>query len=189
MTKPKPITAEKIPGTDVPDVTRTPAESEAQKKWMSRVAVTTAILATLASLATMFSTTHLNQAMIEEIKASDQWNFYQAKGIKLAVLESRMEMLPALGKPVADEDRARAARYEKEQGEISVEAKARQSAAADHRRRQGLLSNGSTAFQVSIALAAVALLVKKNVFWVLSLAGGAVGVVFFVWGMLPASAA
>ena len=185
MTKPKPITADKIPGTDVPDVTRAPADSEAQKRWMSRVAVTTAILATLASLATMFSTTHLNQAMIEEIKASDQWNFYQAKGIKLAVLESRMELLPALGKTVSEEDRAKSERYQKEQGEISEEAKARQSAAADHRKRQGRLSNASTAFQVSIALAAVALLVKKNVFWVLSILGGCVGVGFFAWGMWP----
>src|SRR5215470_14884716 len=100
--KAKPITDTKIPGTDVPDVTKAAAEDPAQKKWMSRVAVTTAILATCASLATMFATTHLNKSMLSTIEESDQWAYYQAKGVKLAVLESKMELLPAVGKAPSD---------------------------------------------------------------------------------------
>ncbi len=179
----KRISEEKIPGTDIPDVTKAQGDP-AEKRWMSRVAVTTAILATLASLATMFATNHLNQAMIDEIKAADQWAFFQAKGIKLAVLESRLELLPALGKAVTPEDTARADRYKSEQEDIKAHATAAHSAAADHRSRQGKLSNASTAFQVAIALCAVALLTRKDMFWMLAIAGGAVGVVFFVMGLL-----
>jgi hypothetical protein len=179
----KRISEEKIPGTDIPDVTKAQADPS-EKRWMSRVAVTTAILATFASLATMFATNHLNKAMIEEIKAADQWAFFQAKGIKLAVLESRLELLPALGKPIAPEDTARAERYKKEQEEISGDARAAHGRAANHRARQGRLSNGSTAFQIAIALCAVALLTRKNVFWMLALAGGAVGLVFFAMGLV-----
>ena len=179
----KKISDEKIPGTDIPDVTKAAAETPVEKKWMARVAVTTAILATFASLATMFASNHLNQAMIEEIKGADQWAFFQAKGLKLAVLEGRMELLPILGKVVSPEDTARADRYKREQEEISADAKKHQASGANHRKRQGLLSNASTAFQVAIALAAVALLTRKNAFWGLSIVGGIVGLVFFVMGL------
>lgn len=179
----KRISNEKIPGTDIPDVTKAEGNA-ADKRWMSRVAVTTAILATLASLATMFATNHLNQAMIDEIKAADQWAFYQAKGIKLAVLESRIELLPALGKVVTPEDTAKAERYKSEQEGIKADAEKAHKSAADHRARQGRLSHSSTAFQISIALCAVALLTRKNMFWMLAIAGGLFGSVFFVIALL-----
>lgn len=183
--KPKPVTDTKIPGTDIPDITKVPAESDAQRKWMSRVAVTTAILATLASLASMFATNHLNQAMISVIEESDQWNFFQAKGMKLAIVESKMDLLPAMGRAVPEEDSAKAKRYASEQEDIKAKAEKFKADAADHRTRQAQLSKASTAFQIAIALCAVALLVKKNVFWVLSLLGAGVGLVFFIMGLLP----
>lgn len=183
--KPRPITDTKIPGTDIPDVTKAYVEDPAQKRWMSRVAVTTAILATLASLASMFANNHLNQAMISVIEESDQWSFYQAKGVKLAVLENKIELLPALGKAPTEDDNTRVARYKSEQTDIKADAEKHHQAADDHRRRQGFLSNGSTAFQVAIALCAVALLVRKNGFWLLSLVCAAAGIVFFVMGMWP----
>lgn len=187
--KAKPITDAKIPGTDIPDITKAHADDPAQKRWMSRVAVTTAILATMASLASMFATNHLNQAMISVIEESDQWAFYQAKGVKLAVLESKMELLPRLKLQSEDadltKDVANAQRYRDEQAQIKADAEKNQAAAADHRRRQKVLSNASTAFQVSIALCAVALLIKKNAFWFMAMVLGAVGAVFFVMGMLP----
>ena len=184
MFKLKKISEEKIPGTDIPDVSKSSTASPAEKKWMARVAVTTAILATLASLASMFATNHLNNAMLEEVKTSNQWAYFQAKGLKLAVLESKMELLPTLGKPNDAADTERAARYEREQTEIKATAELHQAAAANHRWRQGRLSHASTAFQVSIALCAVALLTRKNGFWILSMGGGVVGCVFFVIGLV-----
>jgi hypothetical protein len=184
MFKLRKISEEKIPGTDIPDVTKAAADSPFEKKWMARVAVTTAILATLASLSSMFATNHLNSAMLEEVKTSNQWAYFQAKGLKLAVLESKMELLPTLGKTNEQADIERAARYEKEQAEIKVIAEGHQVAAADHRWRQARLSHASTAYQISIALCAVALLTRKNSFWLLSLIGAAVGTVFFLMGLI-----
>jgi hypothetical protein len=185
MATEKPVTDTKIPGTKIPDVTQAPAASEGMRKWMARVAVTTAVLATLASLASMFSSNHLNEAMIEQIRASNQWNYYQAKGVKFVVLESRLETLPALGKAVAPEDAAKLDRYKKEQEEISAEATARQASCDDHRSRYRIMGRAATAFQIAIALSAVALLVQRNWFWILSMAVGAVGCVFFAQGMWP----
>lgn len=187
MTAPeKPVTSTKIPGTNIPDVTQAQAESDRQRRWMSRVAVGTAVLATFASLSSMYGNNHLNQAMIEQIRAADQWAFFQAKGIKLAVLEGRIELMPALGKEVAEPDTARAARYKSEQEQISTEAKARQASCDDHRARQAVFARASTAFQVGIALSAVALLVRKNWIFLGAVLVGLVGCAFFTQGLWPA---
>ncbi|XVJ59818.1 MAG: DUF4337 domain-containing protein [Tepidisphaera sp.] len=179
----KPITSTKIPGTNVPDVTKVDGIEAETKRFMSWVAVTTAILATMASIASMFSTSHLNQAMLDQIKSANQWAYFQAKGVKLAVLESKMELVGELGKTAKPEDAERAERYKREQDEIRAEAAAREISAGDHRTRHITLGRASTAYQVAIALAAIALLVRRRILWHLSMALGLVGTVFFVLGM------
>jgi len=51
-----------------------------QEKWVSLVALSTAILAALAAVASLQAGDHANEAMITQMQASDQWAFYQAKG-------------------------------------------------------------------------------------------------------------
>lgn len=182
----KPVTQTKIMGTDIPDVTAASAANDAMKRWMSRVAVTTAVLATLAAMAASFASSHLNESMIDQMRASDQWAYYQAKGVKLAILESKMETLPALGKEVIAADTARAERYKGEQAEISATAKGHEKSCEDHRRRYKIIGRSITAFQVAIALSAVALLMQRNWFWFLSMSIGVVGAAFLAWGMWPA---
>lgn len=195
-TRDKPITDRKIPGTDVPDVSSVPetgVESDSQKRWLSRVGVTTAVLAACASVATMFSASYLNKAMLEQIVTSDSWNHYQAKGVKLAVLESRMELLAALGKPPADvpgteSDPTRAERYRSEQSDIKAEAEKHKQLAAEYQTRHSRLALASTASQIAIAMAAVALLTRKNSFWLLSLVVGVIGIGLLLFGLFASTA-
>src|SRR5881628_1690579 len=88
--------------------------------WISWVALSTAILAVLAAIAGLLSGKHANEAMIAQIEASDQWAFYQAKGIKAAVLDAKMTLTAA----PTDQDHEKAAKYQEEQGEIQREAQA-----------------------------------------------------------------
>ena len=195
-TRDKPITDRKIPGTDVPDVSSVPetgGESESQKRWLSRVGVTTAVLAACASVATMFSSSYLNKAMLEQIVTSDSWNYYQAKGVKLAVLESRMETLTALGKPPTEvpgteSDPVRAERYRNEQNEIKAEAEKHKQLASEYQTRHSRLALASTASQIAIAMAAVALLTRKNSFWLLSLVVGLIGIGLLLFGLFASTA-
>jgi Domain of unknown function (DUF4337) len=55
-----------------------------------------------------------NEAMLSQIEASNQWNYYQAKSIKAAVLDSKIAFTGA-----SDEsDQSKRARYKQEQQEI-----------------------------------------------------------------------
>ncbi len=60
--------------------------------WISWVALSTAILAVLAAIAGLLSGQHANEAMMNQIEASDQWNYYQAKSIKASVLDAKMSL-------------------------------------------------------------------------------------------------
>ena len=69
--------------------------------WISWVALSTAILAVLAAIAGLLSGKHANEAMINQIEASDQWSYYQAKSVKAAVLDAKMSLASAADEPVA----------------------------------------------------------------------------------------
>src|SRR5205823_13898059 len=93
------------------------------EKWISWVALSTAILAVLAAIAGLLSGMHANEAMMSQIESSDQWAYYQAKGIKAAVLDAKMSLS---GAAANEEDRTKAERYQEEQKEIQKEANAKQ---------------------------------------------------------------
>src|SRR3984957_20238142 len=62
-----------------------------REKWVLGVALSSALLAGLAAVSSLLAGHHANEAMIEQIQSSDNWAFYQAKGIKSALLGSKIE--------------------------------------------------------------------------------------------------
>src|SRR3954462_1835467 len=89
----------------------------ARERWISWVALSTAILAVLAAITGLLSGKHANEAMMSQIEAADQWAFYQAKGIKASVLDAKM----TLSGTTTDQDREKAEKYQEEQTEIQDE--------------------------------------------------------------------
>ena len=98
------------------------AAEHAREKWISAVALTSAILAVCAAVAALLAGHHSNEAMIEQIRSSDQWAYYQAKGIKSAVLSSKVELLKGLNHTPSEKDVEKISEYQKEQTEIKKEA-------------------------------------------------------------------
>jgi hypothetical protein len=54
----------------------------ATEKWILGVALTAAFLAVLAAITALLAEHHANEAMLDQIRSSDKWSFYQAKSIK-----------------------------------------------------------------------------------------------------------
>jgi len=144
--------------------------------WISWVALSTAILAVLAAIASLLSGEHANEAMMNQIEASDQWSYYQAKSIKAAVLDAKTAVIGARD----GSDESKRARYEKEQEEIKSEAEHKQAAAKSYFHKHVVFARAVTMFQIAIAIAAISALTKKRSFWAVSLVFGALGCVFLV---------
>src|SRR5215470_5885572 len=66
--------------------------SEHRSRWVTSLSFTTAVIAVLAAIAALESGTFSNEALMQkneavlaQAKASDQWAYYQAKGVKAAI--------------------------------------------------------------------------------------------------------
>ena len=166
--------------------------------FLRSIALTTAILAAFAAVAALQAGGTANEALVLkteatrlQAEASDQWAYYQAKGIKAAVAEAATAAYAAAGRPAPAELTDRARRYQGEQGEIKTKAEEKErerdarSEEADHllHRHHGF-ANAVALFQVSIALGALAALTRARPVWHGSLALGAVGLVIFARQLL-----
>jgi len=145
--------------------------------WISWAALSTAVLAVLAAIAGLLSGHYVNEAMMNQIEASDQWNYYQAKSIKASVLDAKMSL--AGGTP-NESDQSKRDRYEKEQEQVKSEAEHKEATAKSNFHKHEVFAGGVTMFQIAIAIAAISALTKKRRFWVVSLVFGLVGCAFLV---------
>ena len=148
--------------------------------WISWVALSTAILAVLAAIAGLLSGSHANEAMMNQIEASDQWGYYQAKSIKAAVLEAKTTLAEA----ATEKDKEKAAKYQEEQTEIKAEAEHKQKEAKSNFHKHEVFARSVTMFQIAIAIAAISALTKKRRYWFVSLVFGLVGVAFLILGAM-----
>ncbi|MEN9559148.1 MAG: hypothetical protein RLZZ502_359 [Pseudomonadota bacterium] len=139
-----------------------------------KIAVMTAILATVGALFSYQagvtqndSMLHKNNAAIKKTEASNQWNYYQAKSNKQNLAELSLEIVNTPERK--DFYKNEIDRYKKEKKEIQGEAEKLEKASKDadkksdesmHKHHQW--AQAMTAIQVSIALAAITLLTKKK---------------------------
>jgi hypothetical protein len=139
----------------------------------AKMAVTTALLATLGALfsyqggatqndALLFK----NEAAIKKTEASDQWNYYQAKSNKQNLAELGITLTTG---DVAERYKAEAKRYADEKKDIQKKAEELEKAGQDANARAEASmhvhhrwAQAMTLIQVAIALAAIALLTRKS---------------------------
>jgi len=156
---------------------------EAKDNFVSRVALSTAIIAAFAAVVSLLAGDHANEAMVSQIQSSDQWAFFQAKSIKSAVLTAKAAILEGQGK-ANPKDEEKIKEYAKEQEEIKKEAEAKQEEAKEHLERHKLLAAGVTFLQIAIAVGAISALTKRRAFWAVSLLFGLIGISFLVRELL-----
>jgi len=138
----------------------------------NKVAMFTAIIATVGAIfgymggATQAAAgLYKNDAAIKKTEASNQWNYYQAKGSKQSLMELAVELAPA---SKTEHYLSQIERYKAEKADIKVgaeklEAQAKEfdqmSDAQMHQHHRW--AQATTVLQVAIALAAIALLTRK----------------------------
>jgi len=158
-------------------------KNDNKEKWTLNIALSTAVMAVLAAIAGLLSGHHVNEAMIEQIKSSDQWALYQAKGIKSEIASSTDKILHSVSsKPV--EENKDVARYEKEKEEIKKVAEEDAKNSETHLAKHVTLSKAVTIFQIAIAISAIAILTKRKLLWYAAILLTMAGSVFLISGVI-----
>ena len=161
---------------------------------LKRVALTTAILAALAAVASLYAGDTANEALALktevtrlQAEASDTWAYYQAKDLKAALQEVTRQVWLAAGKEPPATVTAAEDHYTSKRKTLDQQARAleqerstkSQEAERLMRRHHGF-AYAVTLFQVSIALGAVAALTRTRRVWACSLLVGGGGLVLFL---------
>ena len=166
-------------------------------RWIS---LTTALLAALAAIASLRAGATVNEALLLktestrlQAQASDQWAYYQAKGIKAAIAEGSINAWAVAGKPAPAGMSGQVSKYAAQQDTI------RQGATRLERERDGKSKDADALleqhhrfaasvalFQISIALGAIAALTRISLVWIGSLVAGGVGVALMASAMFGA---
>jgi hypothetical protein len=176
------------------------------------VALTTAIFAALAAIASLKAGGTANEALVLKTEgaalktdaarlqnqASDQWAYYQAKGLKATITEAEKNAWAALDKASpADLDtkherylddqkksKEEAEKFEEQRDERTAEA-GKRSEEADHlMHHHHFFAQSVALLQVAIALGAVAALTRKRVVWIGSILLGLGGAGMFGYAFL-----
>ncbi|KUM04471.1 DUF4337 family protein [Chromobacterium subtsugae] len=168
---------------------------EKKEPWLNYLALTTVILAVCATLSTFKGGGYSTRSVIAQAQASDQWAYYQAKGIKGNLYEMERDRLQFErdNLPAGDAQRRRydaaidqaakrAERYSAERK--AIEKSARQ--LEDERnqaQRQGKPFGMAVIFlQVAILISSIAGLFKRKRIWLAALPVAGLGLVYFADG-------
>jgi len=140
---------------------------------INQIAMFTAVIATVGAIFSYMggatqanAVLYKNNAAIKKTEASNQWNYFQSKSTKQSLAEVSRDLSPPEKQSIYQ---AKVERYEKEKKEIDVEARKLEAQATDWDKRSDeqmhqhhRWAQATTALQVSIALAAIALLTRKK---------------------------
>ena len=153
----------------------------AKDSFISSVAVSTALIAAFAAICSLLAGDHANEAMISQLKSSDQWAFFQARSIKSQVIGTKIGVFQAMGKEPLPKDLQEQEKYRGEQEKIKKEAETAGEESEDHLARHKLLARGVTMLQIAIAIGAISALTRRRSIWVVSLIFGLIGVSILVF--------
>ena len=142
--------------------------------FLMKVSVTIAILAVVAATAGSLETIETaasigdkNDSVLYQNKATDTWSFFQAKSLKKNMYE--IAAASAQPGPTADAFKAAVKKNEADENELREKGEALERevdtklhAAEIHERRHHILTVATTALHISIAVATIAIIVRKH---------------------------
>ncbi len=164
------------------------SQKEEQAKnsaWINKVAISTGIFATFAAIAALQANFLGEEGMANQIKAADQWAFYQAKSTKWQIQTSAATILQSFGKPIPANIKGKSAQLDQDKTEIYDRAKDLEKESHTYFERHQTMAYAVTALQVAISLSAIAVLLRRKVLWYLGIGLAVFGMGFMLLGNLP----
>jgi hypothetical protein len=157
--------------------------SEQKEKWQGWLALSTAIMAVLAALTTLYMGKFSSRAIMAQGQESDQWAFYQAKSIKGSTFEVNkrtleLQFVTQRGlSPEATSEYQKTIqkygeeikRYDTEKKEIKDKAEAIAKTKLKAQDMGGNFAYALIFLQIALMLSSIASLTKRHYLWYIAL--------------------
>jgi len=169
--------------------------ADQKEKWQGWLALSTAIMAVLAALTTLYMGKYSSRAIMAQGQESDQWAYFQAKSIKghtfelgrraleLQYMAERKKLPPLVGdefEKTLEKYGEESKRYEREKNDIKAKA---EEIAVRKLKAQEMGGNFAYALiflQIAIMLSSLASLTKRHYLWYIGLVCNLGWLFFFV---------
>lgn len=162
------------------------AEHGAHEPSMRPVAFTMSVLAVLVAITTVLGHRTHTAAVLDQNKATDQWNLYQAKKIRssdtalASDLLSVMTVSDANGKAAAKIAKSYADHQEKWVDDLKEEqekAEALETQVEQAEARADRFDLGEALLEIALVVSSITLLTRNRIYWLLGLVFGLLGIV------------
>ena len=163
------------------------AEQAEHESTLRPVAFTMAVLAVLVAITTVLGHRTHTEAILDQAKASDQWNEYQAHKIRSNDTALTSDLLSAL--TVADQEAAKKiakgyadhqAKWTDELKDDKEKAEAFEAKVEQAEARANRFDLGEALLEIGLVITSVTLLTRRRAYWYL-------GIVFSVAGIVSAA--
>lgn len=155
------------------------------------VSLTMSILAVLVAAATLMGHRSHTEELLLQAHATDQWNFYQAKNIRMHEMQVMVDQLGVLTNQnsqkadlLREKYQKEAERYESDKEGISEKAKELENERDVLRARADRFDAGEGILEIALVICSLTLLTDKKFFWYAAMLIGAVGIVAALSGFL-----
>jgi hypothetical protein len=172
---------------------------EKKEAWLNYLALSTVIFAVCATLSTFKGGGFSTRSVMSQSQASDQWAYFQAKGIKSYLYELQAEKLEiellgiqktaqkeavAAYKDKIADYRKKVVKYDSEKAEIQEKAKKLEATRDESQLHSKAFGVAVIYLQIAILLSTIAGLLRKKQVWYLGLVTGSLGLISFADGFL-----
>lgn len=154
------------------------------------VSFSISVLAVLVALATVLSHRAHTEAVLQQARATDEWNLYQAKKIRQSNISTTSDLLRVLAPTNAaaaatlDRYRKHTAKWDDDLKESDEKARSFEESVEKAEHRASRYDSGEALLQIAVVLSSVTLLTRQQVYWLFGLLVGAGGLVFAALGFL-----
>jgi hypothetical protein len=167
------------------------AESGREHSNLAPVSLTMAILAVLVAIAALLGhRAHTEEVLLQD-KATDTWNYYQAKNIRAHTADQLDELLkviplkdPAAAEALIKKNEAANAKSKTERDDLYKEAKSLEAEVDMYSHRADRYDLGETLLEVGLVVCSITLLTKKRHFWGAGIIFGIAGIAATVLGLM-----
>jgi hypothetical protein len=191
------------PHRNKPKITPMPEPTEMQKfshelkeaaehggEPLKRISLAISILAVLVAMVTVLGHRSSTEAILMQSRASDLWNEYQAKKIRMDNLSVTLDQLAlttpqsASGAAKTEEYKAHIAKWQTELAEEQKQAHEFESEAALAEARLSRYELGEALLQIAVVLSSITLFTSNRTYFMLGITLGVIGILITASGLL-----
>lgn len=164
---------------------------KAREGSLRAVSFTMSLLAVLVAVVTVLGHRTHTEAVLEQARASDQWNLYQAKKIRQYDTQLTVDLLSALpvqdaatASKITDAYKTHLEKWNDDLNDEQNKATELEHEVRTSERHANRFDLGEALLEIALVITSITLLTRLRAYWYLGMAFGAAGVIIAAWAFL-----